>query len=108
MNWTHESVFQALAERFTEVSRGEYHFVYLFGPQEPQCACLYAPDSKKYSDFPLHLHPGKQSWNPDVYLGIIPAIGKMKLHGKPDRPVADRWIRCKVEDWNAFASALGL
>jgi len=108
MEWTHESVFQALAKRFPVTSTENMHFVYLFVRQEPQCAHLYAPDSKMHSDFPLHLHPGKISWKPDEYLKIIPAIGKMKLHGGPHRPAADRWIRCQVDDWNAFALALGL
>jgi hypothetical protein len=108
MEWTHESVFQALAKLFPVTLTVNCHFVCLFAPQKPQCACLYAPDSKKHSDFPLHLHPGKKSWKPDKYLRIIPAIGTMKLEGSPHRRPPVRWIRCKVDDWNALASALGL
>ena len=109
MAWHHESVFQALAKRWPalEVHTENLHFVGIFSPQQPQCAQFYSPDSRMYSDFPLHLHPGKESWKPEEYLKIIPAIREMKLHGESHRPVADRWIRCTV-DWDELARCLGL
>ena len=40
MEWTHESVFQALAKLFPVTSTENCHFVALFAPQDPQCAQL--------------------------------------------------------------------
>jgi hypothetical protein len=110
MNWDHESVFQALAQRDTdEVTKTkDFYFVAIFSPQRPQCAHLYSPKSKRFSDFPLHLHPGKESWNPEQYLKILKSIGEIKIHGDIERPASDRWIRCKIDVWTAFARGLGL
>lgn len=109
MEWDHESVFQALVRRYPDLitHTDAYYFVGIFSPQHPQCAHLYAPTSKKFSDFPLHLHPGKKSWKPEEYMKILPAIEEIKIHGERHRPPADRWIRCKV-DWNELATCLGL
>ena len=109
MTWDHTSVFEALTQRFPDlVTRTEsYHFVGIFSPQSPQCAHLYSPTSKRFSDFPLHLHPGKSSWNPTEYLKFLPAITEMKLHTGSNRRAADSWIRCKV-NWSRLAACLEL
>jgi hypothetical protein len=108
MTWDHASVFKALAQRFPDLvtQTEQYHFVAIFSPQSPQCAHLYAPNSK-YSDWPLHLHPGKDSWSPSEYRKILPAIDEMKLHYRSDRRVPDMFIRCKV-DWVRLAACLDL
>jgi hypothetical protein len=106
--WDHASVFQALAQRFPDlvVQTNDYHFVGIFSPQSPQCAVLYAPNAK-FSDWPLNLHPGKDSWSASEYRKILPAIDEMKLAFRKDRRAADMWIRCKV-DWVQLAACLGL
>jgi hypothetical protein len=85
----------------------QYHFVAIFAPQSPQCAHLYAPTSRVYADFPLHLHPGKSSWNTEEYNKILPAIEEIKLHIGSNRRASDTWIRCKV-DWAVLAKCLAL
>jgi hypothetical protein len=109
MNWDHASVFEALARRFPDLVRhtDRSHFVAIFAPQSPQCAHLYSPTSRVYADFPLHLHPGKSSWNTDEYIKILPAIEEIKLHIGSNRRASDTLIRCKV-DWRVFAERLKL
>jgi len=109
VNWDHASVFEALARRFPDLvtHTDTYHFVAIFAPQSPQCAHLYAPTSRVNADFPLHLHPGKSSWNTEEYNKILPAIEEIKLHIGSNRRPSDTWIRCKV-DWADFAECLGL
>src|SRR5262245_27257324 len=107
MTWDHASVFEALAQRFPHlVTKNDSHFVGIFSPQSPQCAHLYAPNSK-FRHRPLLLHPGKKSWSPREFQKILPAIDEMKLLVRTDRRASAKWISCKV-DWDRLAACLGL
>ena len=106
--WTHESVYQALVERGAvhQVKKTK-QFIYLY-EQKPDCALLYAADSKKFSKAPLLLHPGRKSWIPDIYGKLLPAIGTVRLGPKSVGQKAQRFLHCEVADWSVFAKAVGL
>jgi len=101
--WNHARVYEAL------VNRGERQnfradptepYVTLY-PQDPNCAVLYAPTTKRYSSGPLHLNQTRPSWQPDVYAQIRPAVREVRTDNQDFT-----WYR--VLDWKHLAAALGL
>jgi hypothetical protein len=105
MCWEHASVFQAVVARSPDLERKPpgAHFVRLYR-QKPLCAILYPPTDKKLARLPLHLHPGKASWNPAVYDRLVWAIGDVVVENNR----IFKFLLCTVKDWDVFAAALDL
>lgn len=105
MAWDHEAVFDALERKFGRNTSEDSPLTWLY-EQQSDCAVLYAPHSKTFRRYPLHLYPGRDSWKPDVYKAILPFIALGQLEKKSDKKRA--FLLFSVEDWPGFAKALRL
>jgi hypothetical protein len=107
--WDHRKVFLAL------VKRGEKHkdlwkkhtYVQLY-PQRPNCAVLYGPKVSPAARGPLHLNPRVGSWDDLVFQRLLPFIRFVQRDNKGPGRERSNFDWYSVEDWDAFASALGL
>ena len=107
--WYHETVYHALVSRGEhQKGSGEDKYVALY-TQGAICAVLYPPKSK-YHLSPVHLNPlgtrRSRSWKMEVYQAIRPHISPARRDSKVD-PEQD-FVHYSVNDWNKFATALGL
>lgn len=109
MRWDHKAVYEALVARF-ERNKGKVNPLTYLYKQQPDSAVLYAPHckSKAFREYPLHLNPGRKSWQPKVYRAILPFVGRPRLEKKGADQADDRFLCWKVTDWDGFAEALGL
>lgn len=113
--WSHESVFYAL------IRDGLPHkdpwrkniYVKLFR-HTPNCAVLYHPewDGKHKDRSPLHLNPRSKSWPEDGWLVRSLLESRTIEFSNTDRKGRGRdshnFEHYRVNDWDKFASALGL
>ena len=107
--WDHKKVYDVLVsrgERQKDSDKNKYVVLYT---QDTNCAVLYSSKSNCASE-PVHLNPlgikRSQSWKMEVYQAIRPHISPVHRDSKVD-PEQD-FIRYSVNDWNKFATALGL
>ncbi len=101
--WTHGTVYAALRDRpgcyGSDPQGNSYAYLY---PQRlrKNTAALYAPDSTKYADFPLHIKPDGPDPRPELFEALEPFVCY--------RRQADRFDAYEVTDWNGVAHVLGL
>src|SRR5688500_10784079 len=94
--WDHASVFLRLIDLKLRNTNGTHRnpYVVLY-EQKPNNAILYSPDSREFHNSPLHLHPGRKSWQAEVYHRVLPAIGSVRLESKSHEP----FLLCQIKDW---------
>src|SRR5690606_15612446 len=104
-HWSHQSVFQELAQRYgvKRTASGQYTYLY---KQTPNCAVLYQPDSPNGSvrRAPLHLRAEATSWKRAIGVAIEP----FTVFHRRDSGKSTIFEWHQVTDWDGFANALGL
>ena len=98
--WSHDTVFVALVKRKERVKTSSNDRYVVLYPQTQNCAILYEKDSQSFGNKPLHLRPECADWKPDVFENMRDAIRIVKQYRSFDFYI--------VEDWDAFAKAVGL
>jgi hypothetical protein len=105
-DWSQRTLYEALVDRGERVGTSELGALVTlyFQPLRQNCAYLLPPGSKWDSE-PIHLHPGRISWKPEVYAKILPALGRIRR--EPKGVPKQAFLFCEVKDWNLLAEALG-
>lgn len=107
MNWTHETVYQALIDRgghLKESPRDRYVTLYR---QDTNCAILYAPDSSAASA-PLHTNSSRPEWRQDVFDELVGAVEWVSRDNKGPGKEAQNFDHYRVVNWDEFAAAVEL
>ena len=109
--WSHASVFYALIRNGQQPKRAWLKNIYVkVFEQKPNCAVLYHPewDNKDKDRAPLHLNRSAKSWPHDNWLlPTLESSGAITFHNQ-DRRKTGAFDHYRVNDWNLFASILGL
>jgi hypothetical protein len=98
MAWDHQAVFKGLVDRGTMPIKTKGKCYIQLYPQKHNCAILYSPGTAQFRSSPLHLHPGrKDSWKPEFYSEILPAIDSVQLESKSKSQSKQNFLLCKID-----------